>query len=153
MTFEKKYVDPTEDQDAAQVEAYYRAVKPGDGAVVRCTQGNLLRFVVDKIAEGSPKRGRVYLEHGEDHGGKAYYAKNGKSCFQPKGQSHLVVPTEVVMAWIEERKTEARLNHGDTFGVSVLRYEVANVNVVPPGLRSPDAKTEPRAFRPKREVI
>jgi hypothetical protein len=109
--------------------------------------------VVDKIAEGSPKRGRIYLEHGEDYGGKAYYAKNGKSCFQPKGQSHLVVPTESVLTRIEDRKKEERLRHGDTFGVSVLRYEVANVNVVPPGLRSPGAKIEPWAFRRRREAI
>lgn len=134
--FEKKYTDPTANQTAEDVERYYRNVKPGDAAVVRCTQGNLLRFVVDRIAEGSPKRGRIYLEHGESYGGKAYYAKNGKSCFHPQGQSHLVVPTEEVLSWINERESESKMRHADTFGVSVLRYEVSHVDHVPPGQRT-----------------
>lgn len=147
-----KYTDPTADQNAEQVETYYRNVKPGDDAVVRCTQGNLLRFVLDKIAEGSPKRGRVYLEQGESYGGKSYWAKNGKSCFQPMGQSHLVVPTPEVLKWIEDRVAEGKNKMPDRFGVSVLRFEVSEVNVVPPGLRSAGVEHEGWAFRPKRPL-
>lgn len=124
--FTKKYTDPTNSQTAEQVETYHRNVKPGDVAVIRCTQGNILEFKVDKIAEGSPNRGRIYLEQGDPYGGRAWYAKNGKSCFHPKGQSNLVVPTEEVMAWIKE--------HTGVFGASVLTYEVDS-NPIPPGQR------------------
>jgi hypothetical protein len=36
---------------------------------------------------------------GATRGGAAFYAKSGKSCFYPGGQSNLVVPTKEVLAW------------------------------------------------------
>jgi hypothetical protein len=47
-----KVAAPDNDQTADQVEAYYRKVKPGDMAVIRCTQGNVLRYLLDTEALG-----------------------------------------------------------------------------------------------------
>jgi hypothetical protein len=73
-----------------------------DLAAIRATQGHFLGFKIDKINDVNPKRGRVYLETGDSWGGRAYYAKSGKSCFHPTGQSALVVPTADVMAYAEK---------------------------------------------------
>ncbi len=62
------------------VESYYRNVKKRGAAVIRCTQGHILEYQVHNITCTNPKRGRVYVEKGDPWGGRAYYAKNGKSC-------------------------------------------------------------------------
>ncbi|MFK4385600.1 hypothetical protein ABIA40_005008 [Bradyrhizobium sp. USDA 223] len=38
---------PCNSQTPEQVEAYYRNVKPGDLAMIRCTQGNILEYRVE----------------------------------------------------------------------------------------------------------
>lgn len=118
---------PDNDQTADQLAAYYRNVKSGDVAVMRCTQGHILEYKIDKISDTKPRLGRVYLEQGEGFGGRAYYAKTGKSCYQPTGQTNLVVPTEEVLAWIND--------HTGKLGSGVLSYDV-DYNIVPPGQRN-----------------
>jgi hypothetical protein len=104
MTNYKRHIiipvkDPSLGQTTNQIEAYYRAVKPGDQAAVRQTQHHHLEFLITTISDINPKRGRVYLTQGATWGGAAFYAKSGKSCFYPNGQSRLVVPTEEVLGW------------------------------------------------------
>jgi hypothetical protein len=119
---------PCNDQTQTQVESYYRNVKPCDVAVIRDTQGNIFGYRIDKITDTNPKRGRVYLEKGDSWGGRAYYAKNGKSCMSPTGQINLVVPTEEVFEWIKE-------NSG-VLGNGIMSYEV-DYDPTPPGQREP----------------
>lgn len=118
---------PCNTQTPEQVEAYYRNVKPGDVAMIRDTQGNIFGYRVDKITDTNPKLGRVYIEKGDAWGGRAYYAKNGKSCMSPTGQINLIVPTEEVFAWIKD-------NSG-SLGSGILSWEV-DYNIIPPGQRN-----------------
>jgi hypothetical protein len=113
---------PCNTQTQVMVETYYRNVQPGDKAAIRCTQGNILSYRIDTITDTNPKRGRVYIEQGDAWGGRAYYAKNGKSCISPTGQVNLVVPTDEVTKWIKD--------HPGT----VLSYEV-DYDIWPPGQR------------------
>lgn len=100
----------------------YRNVQPGDKAAIRCTQGSILSYRIDTITDTNPKCGRVYIEQGDAWGGRAYYAKNGKSCMSPNGQVNLVVPTDEVITWIKE-------NPG-----TVFTYDV-DYDIIPPGQR------------------
>jgi hypothetical protein len=117
-----KETAPCNSQNQEQVQAYYRNVKPGDAAIIRCTQGYFLEYNIDKISDVNPKRGRVYLEKGDCWGGRAYYTKNGKSCFHPGSQSNLIVPTEEIMMWIKD--------HPQPVQVYDLEY-----GITPPGQR------------------
>ena len=113
---------PCNTQTQELVEAYYRNVRAGDKAAIRCTQGNLLSYRIDTITDTNPKRGRVYVEQEDAWAGRAYYAKNGKSCLSPTGQINLVVPTDEVMKWIEDHPA------------TMLSYEV-DFDIRPPGQR------------------
>jgi hypothetical protein len=86
---------PCVDQSAADVEAYYRNVQPGDRAAVRHTQDGILRYDILSIREVNPRIGRIYLSLG------AFFMKSGKKYSAPTGQTQLVVPTESVLAWAE----------------------------------------------------
>jgi hypothetical protein len=125
-----KIAAPDNDQTAEQLEAYYRNVKPGDVAVIRCTQGSVLRYLLDKVTETNPKKGRVYVEKGDAWAGQGFYMKSGKSTEAPTGQSNLVVPTEEVMAWIKDHPEKPGLGH------AVMSYEV-DYDLTPPGQRKP----------------
>jgi hypothetical protein len=113
---------PCNTQTQEMVETYYRKVKEGDPAVIRCTQGHILEYRVDKITGTNPKLGRVYVEEGDPWGGRAYYAKHGKSCMSPTGQVNLVVPTDEIMTWIKEKPG------------TVLTCDV-DYDITPPGQR------------------
>jgi hypothetical protein len=95
---------PCNTQTQEMVETYYRNVQPGDNVVIRSTQGNILSYRIDTITDTNPKRGRIYIEEGHPWGGRAYYAKNGKSCISPTGQINLVVPTDEVITWIKANR-------------------------------------------------
>jgi hypothetical protein len=113
---------PCNTQTQEMVETYYRKVQPGDKVAIRCTQGSILSYRIDTVTDTNPKRGRLYIEQGDAWGGRAYYAKNGKSCVSPTGQVNLVVPTDEVMTWIKD--------HPGT----VLTYDV-DYDIRPPGQR------------------
>lgn len=92
--------DPSKDQTLDQIEAYLRSREVGDTVAIRSTQNHMLEF---KLAEVTGiKRGRLYTEKAGGTGGLAWYAKSGKNCFHPKGQSMLVIPTDEVRAFIEK---------------------------------------------------
>lgn len=111
--FEKKHTDPTANQTAEDVERYYRNVKPGDAAVVRCTQGNLLRLVVDRIAEGSPKRGRmprtVKPGRGSDRVRPASQRKR-RGLERPRGVGQILSRILVLQETPKERRTPTVLS-------------------------------------------
>jgi len=69
----------------------------------------MLRYDITAIERVNPELGRVYVR---THG--AFYMKHGKNCWEPTGQTTLVVPTEPVVAWALEHP------HGD-FGFVTLR--------------------------------
>lgn len=126
MTTQKKQA-PCNSQTAKQVEDYYRNVKPGDPAVIRCTQHYALQYTLTEITDTNPKKGRVYVKDGDAWGGAAWYAKNSKSCYHPTGQSNLVVPTPEVLKWIEEHPP-------GKLGSIVLAHDV-DYDITPPGQR------------------
>lgn len=84
-------------QTEDEIATYYRNANVGDVAVVRQTQGHLLVYAVTEVEGVNGRAGRVYIKQ---HG--AFYAKSGKNCFQPKGQTTLVVPTDEVLNWAAE---------------------------------------------------
>jgi hypothetical protein len=88
---------PCVDQMEADIEAYYRKAQIGELAAVRRTHGGMLYYEITEIGGTNPKLGRVYVR---GHG--AFYMKHGKNCWQPKGQTTLVVPTGPVVAWALE---------------------------------------------------
>ena len=90
-------LSPCVDQTETDVAAFYRSASAGDHAVVRHTQGGRLVYEVREIEDTNPERGRVFVR-----GSGAFYAKSGKNCFHPKGQTRLVVPTPEVLAWALE---------------------------------------------------
>ncbi len=57
----------------------------------------MLRYDIMEIESVNQKLGRVYVR---TYG--AFYMKHGKNCWEPKGQTTLVVPTETVVAWALE---------------------------------------------------
>ncbi len=94
---------PCGTQTEADIEAYYRHAEKGTVAVVRETQGHILRYTVTEVEGTNPSAGRTYIKN---HG--AFYMKHGKNCFHPKGQTTLVVPNDEILAWAKERP------HGET---------------------------------------
>lgn len=83
-------------QTAASVSAWLKAnISVGAAAVVRSSQAGVLSYqfaTVTRIGKGRFELDRT----GEGAGSTFYYS--GKNCFHSKGQTHLVVPTLVVMA-------------------------------------------------------
>ncbi|SDK38535.1 hypothetical protein [Bradyrhizobium ottawaense] len=137
---------PCNDQTAEQLEAYYRKVKPGDVAVIRCTQGNVLRYLLDKVTDTTPKSGRVYVEKGDAWAGQGFYMKSGKSTDAPTGQSNLVVPTDEVMAWIKDHPEKPGLGH------AVMSYEW-DWDFTPPGQRTGKNRSSFTSGRARQAVI
>jgi hypothetical protein len=101
--------DPSGAQTDEQIEQYYRNVSIGDRAAIRSTHHGWLQFKITSIDRLKPKRGRIYVAEGCSWGGSAYYAKHGKSCFAPTGQSRLVVPTHEVVDWTDQNPTGLRI--------------------------------------------
>lgn len=87
-------VSPCAYQTAEDIAAYYKAADVGAVAVVRNTQYHMLEYIVTEIEGMNPRLGRVYVR-----GAGAFYAKSGRNCFHPKGQTSLVVPTDAVLEW------------------------------------------------------
>lgn len=87
-------LSPCIDQTVKDVETYYRAADVGDVAVVRQTQHHHVQYTVTTVGAVPVRSGRVYVE-----GFGAFYRKSGKNCYQPTGQTRLVVPTDQVRVW------------------------------------------------------
>ena len=83
-------------------------MRPGDAVAVRETQGHVLEYHLATV--GAVRRGRIYLDKAAAWGGSSWYARSGKNCWSPKGQSRLVIPTEPVRDWIERRPLATWLN-------------------------------------------
>jgi hypothetical protein len=86
--------DPSNTQTADTISTHYRNAKVGDIAVIRETYDGFLNFRLTKI---DAIKGRcVYLADGAPYGGPAFYLASGKNCISPKGQAHLVIPTQPI---------------------------------------------------------
>ena len=81
----------------ADIEGYYRTAPAGAVAVVRHTQGHLLRYDIAEIEGRTPRTGRVHIRNAG-----SFYMKSGANCFHSTGQTSLVVPTDAVLAWTKE---------------------------------------------------
>lgn len=92
-------VDPSSKQTKCEIEQYLRSVNEGDQVVIRSTQGGLLELRITQVTGFNPSKGRLYTEHSGGWGGTAWYAKSGKNCLSPKGQSTLVIPTKEVLEY------------------------------------------------------
>jgi hypothetical protein len=84
---------PCRNQTEAEIGAYYQAAGAGAVAVVRLTHGMTLTYFLAEV-EGQLPRGRIAVRN---HG--SFYARTGRNCFHPKGQTTLVVPTPEVLEW------------------------------------------------------
>ena len=80
---------PCSDQNEQDTLQYMKA-KASHGliVVVRTTQGGVLEYRLDEIT--TVTKGRIYL-----HSDTFYFT--GKNCFHPKGQTHLLIPTDKVL--------------------------------------------------------
>jgi hypothetical protein len=88
-------LSPCIDQTADDIRGYYKHVEVGGRAMVRQTQGHWLRYTPCRVEATKARSGRLYVE-----GFGGFYAKSGKNCFHPTGQTTLVVPTPEVLAWV-----------------------------------------------------
>ena len=83
---------PCSDQTAEDTKEWMKAhAKKGHVAVVRTTQDGIWEYRLVEIQDTNPRIGRVYVESF----GAFYY--DGRNCFHPKGQTHLIVPTPTVV--------------------------------------------------------
>jgi hypothetical protein len=106
--------DPTEDQTEASIGAFLRTLKVGDEVAIRETQRALLRFILMKVTR--IKKGRLYTEQ-SGYAGDSWYIRTGRSCWYPKGQSHLVEPTSGVRDFIREHKYGSHYTrHSELYG-------------------------------------
>ena len=100
-------LSPCVDQTPADIARYYRTVEIGGTAVIRHTQGHMLRYDIQVVEGRNPQRGIVYIL-----GRDGFYAKSGKNTRHPTGQTTLVVPTPEVLAWAEAHpRGEADIAH------------------------------------------
>ena len=96
MTYQTK-LSPCANQTATEIENYYRNEPEGSAAVVRRTHGGILVYEVATFELRRPRSGRINVQSSGD-----FYMKSGKNCWEPTGQTRLVVPTEEVLAWVKE---------------------------------------------------
>ena len=84
---------PCSDQNEQATMKWMTAnASPGFIVVVRTTQGGIWEYRLDKItAVNDPTKGRIHLQQA----GSFYFS--GKNCFHPKGQTHLLIPTDEVL--------------------------------------------------------
>lgn len=81
---------PCYGQTAEAIETWLRTnAQLGVELVVRRTQFHMLEYTKAKVTGFG--RGRIYTDQGS-----FYYS--GKNCFQPKGQTRLVIPTPETLA-------------------------------------------------------
>lgn len=90
-------LSPCADQTEADIGSYYRNEPEGAVAVVRRTHGGILIYEVTTFALRRTRSGRINVNNSGD-----FYMKSGKNCFEPTGQTRLVVPTDAVIAWANE---------------------------------------------------
>jgi hypothetical protein len=95
-----KTPDPTVGQSLSEITAYFRAALPETEVAIRNTQGGILAFLIAKVVDTKPRVGRIYTDKSGLMGGNAWYAKSGKSCLHPTGQSRLFIPTDAVRAFL-----------------------------------------------------
>lgn len=90
-------LSPCARQTEAEIEDYYRHQPEGSPAVVRRTHGGILTYRVTTFSLRRTRSGRINVEGAGD-----FFMKSGKNCWEPTGQTRLVVPTEEVLAWAFE---------------------------------------------------
>lgn len=101
-------MDPSEVPEIyGRLEAHLRALKVGDPVAIRHTQGNRLVFVITEVV--GVASGRIETKDASFNGYTRWYAKSGKNCMNPTGQSNLVEATPEVRAWAEKY---GALGHG-----------------------------------------
>lgn len=94
-------MDPSEIPEVyRRLQAVLRTLKPGDPVAIRHTQGGLLVFVITEVV--GVVKGRIETKDASFYGFNRWYAKSGKNCMNPKGQSSLVEATPEVRAWAAE---------------------------------------------------
>jgi hypothetical protein len=81
--------------------------------MVRRSHGGILCYEVTTLCLRRANCGRINAGNSGD-----LYMKSGKNCFEPTGQTQLVVPTEAVIAWSTEY---SRGEMGSTIYSEVLR--------------------------------
>lgn len=104
-------LSPCARQTEAEIEDYYRNQPEGSAAVVRRTHGGVLTYQITAFGLRRTCTGRINVEGVGD-----FYMKSGKNCWEPTGQTRLVVPTEEVLAWAAE-------NPRGQMGVSIYADE------------------------------
>lgn len=104
-------LSPCARQTEAEIENYYRTQPEGSPAVVRRTHGGILTYQVTTFVLRRTRSGRINVEGAGD-----FYMKSGKNCWEPTGQTRLVVPTDDVLAW-------AARNPRGQMGVSIYADE------------------------------
>ena len=93
--------DPTEGQTEASIGMFLRTVKVGDEVAIRETHRALLRFILTKVTRIN--KGRLYTDQ-SGYAGDSWCMRTGRSCWYPKGQSHLVEPTSGVRDFIKQHE-------------------------------------------------
>ncbi|RAH96339.1 hypothetical protein DLJ53_32300 [Acuticoccus sediminis] len=104
-------LSPCARQAEAEIENYYRNQPEGSPAVVRRTHGGILTYQITTFGLRRTGTGRINVEGVGD-----FYMKSGKNCWEPTGQTRLVVPTDEVLAWAAE-------NPRGQMGVSIYADE------------------------------
>ena len=106
MANEPFYEDPAKDQSPEEIEKFMRSLKEGDEVAIHNAQGGggLLSIHIAKVSEVRP-RGRLWTDRSGDFGAdNRWFMKSGKNCGAPTGQSRLVIPTDEVRRYAQERR-------------------------------------------------
>ena len=105
MTTEPFYTDPAAEQSSEQIEKFLRAICDGDEVAIHNRQGgqNLLEIEIATVTEVRP-RGRLWTDKSAPYGDNRWFMKSGSNCGAPTGKSRLVIPTEEVRRFAEEKR-------------------------------------------------
>lgn len=90
-------ISPCAHQTESEISEYYRNEPEGAVAVVRRTHGGILSYEVATFTLRRVRSGRINVGNSGD-----FFMKSGKNCWEPTGQTRLVVPTPEVLAWAKQ---------------------------------------------------
>jgi hypothetical protein len=100
--YQQGIVDPAHGQTESEIGAYLERCIEGSPIAIHETHSGILTFTLTVVVEINRRtKGRLTTK-AMGYGGDRWYVKHGRSCRFPTGQSHLVVPTPEIEAYVAQ---------------------------------------------------